>query len=151
MVVAYAVDRHSRNQNHIGVLVDEGEQAGARLEFVTEKFEDTAIGRFILAARAFIAEVEREKIVERTMRGKLRRAQEGKIVQGTGIGIFGYTTVPQNKGGDGRRRINHVEAAIVQRIYGDFAGGKSFHSIAMLLNAEGIETKQRMRCNGQRG
>ena len=42
VVVAYAVDRLSRNQNHIGVLFDEVEQAGARLEFVTEKFEDTA-------------------------------------------------------------------------------------------------------------
>src|SRR5436190_860530 len=68
VVIAFAVDRLSRNQNHIGVLFDEIEQAGARLEFVTEKFEDTAIGRFILAARAFIGEVEREKIAERTMR-----------------------------------------------------------------------------------
>ena len=65
IVVSYAGDRLSRNQNHIGVLFDEVEQAGARLEFVTEKFEDTAIGRFILAARAFIGEVEREKISER--------------------------------------------------------------------------------------
>ena len=46
VVVAYAVDRLSRNQNHIGVLFDEVEQAGAQLQFVTEKFEDTAIGRF---------------------------------------------------------------------------------------------------------
>src|SRR6266536_2241944 len=69
VVIAYAVDRLSRNQNQIGVMFDEVQQAGARLEVVTERFEDTAVGRFILAARAFIAEVEREKIVERTMRG----------------------------------------------------------------------------------
>ncbi len=91
VVVAYAVDRLSRNQNHIGVLFDEVEQAGARLEFVTEKFEDTAIGRFILAARAFIGEVEREKIAERTMRGKAERARSGKIPQGTGKGCYGYS------------------------------------------------------------
>ena len=90
MIVAYAVDRLSRNQNHIGVLFDEVEQAGARLQFVTEKFEDTAIGRFILAARAFIGEVEREKIAERTMRGKAERARSGKIPQGTGKGCYGY-------------------------------------------------------------
>ncbi len=66
VLVSYAVDRLSRNQNHIGVVFDELERAGARLDFVTENFEDTAVGRFILAARAFIAEVEREKIVERT-------------------------------------------------------------------------------------
>jgi site-specific DNA recombinase len=75
VVVAYAVDRLSRNQNHIGVLFDEAQQSAVRLEFVTERFEDTAIGRFILAARAFIGEVEREKISERTMRGKAERAR----------------------------------------------------------------------------
>src|SRR5688572_3457859 len=48
VVIAYAVDRLSRNQNQIGVLFDEIQRAGARLEFVTEKFEDTAVGRFIL-------------------------------------------------------------------------------------------------------
>ena len=62
IVVAYAVDRLSRNQNQTGVLFDEVEQAGATLEFVTEKFEDTAIGRFILTARAFVGE-EREQIL----------------------------------------------------------------------------------------
>ena len=86
IVLAYAVDRLSRNQNNIGVLFDEVAQAGARLEFVTEDFEDTAIGRFILAARAFTAEVEREKIAERTMRGKAERARRGKLPQGTGKG-----------------------------------------------------------------
>jgi hypothetical protein len=65
VVIAYAVDRLSRNQNQFGVMFDEIQQAGARLEFVTERFEDTAVGRFILAARAFVGEVEREKIVER--------------------------------------------------------------------------------------
>ncbi len=51
VVVAYAVDRLSRNQNHIGVLFDEVDQAGAQLQFLTEKFEDTATGRFILLRR----------------------------------------------------------------------------------------------------
>ena len=48
VVIAYAVDRLSRNQNQIGVIFDEIQQAGARLDFVTERFEDTAVGRFIL-------------------------------------------------------------------------------------------------------
>lgn len=89
VVVSYAVDRLSRSQNHIGILFDDFERANARMEFVTERFEDTAVGRFILAARAFIAEVEREKIAERTMRGKVERARSGRIPQGTGAGCFG--------------------------------------------------------------
>jgi site-specific DNA recombinase len=90
VVLAHAVDRLSRNQNHIGVLFDEVQLAGARLACVTETFEDSAVGRFILAARAFVAEVEREKIVERTTRGKSERARSGRLPQATGKGIYGY-------------------------------------------------------------
>ncbi|HIM17360.1 MAG TPA: recombinase family protein [Dehalococcoidia bacterium] len=86
IVLSYEVDRLSRNQNITGVLLDETERAGARLDFVPEDFEDTAVGKFILEARAFVAEVERGKIAERTMRGKLERARAGKLPQGTGRG-----------------------------------------------------------------
>src|SRR4051812_13086006 len=43
VVLAYAVDRLSRNQNQIGVLFDELQSAGVTLECVTEKFEDSAV------------------------------------------------------------------------------------------------------------
>jgi len=133
MIVAYAVDRLSRNQNHIGVLFDEVEQAGAQLQFVTEKFEDTAIGRFILAARAFIGEVEREKIAERTMRGKAERAKAGKIPQGTGKGIYGYRYIQET----GQREINEAQAVIVNRIFQRFCDGDGCSRIAGDLNREG--------------
>ncbi|MCC6238098.1 MAG: recombinase family protein [Dehalococcoidia bacterium] len=134
VVVAYAVDRLSRNQNHIGVLFDEIEQAGARLEFVTERFEDTAVGRFILAARAFIAEVEREKIVERTTRGKAERARGGRLPQGTGRGIYGYRYDVES----GTRLIDLSQAMVVRRLFEEFADGRSCNRLANDLNDEGI-------------
>lgn len=134
VVVAYAVDRLSRNQNHIGVLFDDVEQAGAQLQFVTEKFEDTAIGRFILAARAFIGEVEREKITERTMRGKAERAKSGKIPQATGKGIYGYTYNQET----GQRVIDQAQSLMVERIFERFCTGNSCNRIAVDLNNESI-------------
>ncbi|TAJ18459.1 MAG: recombinase family protein, partial [Dehalococcoidia bacterium] len=126
VVIAYAVDRLSRNQNHIGVLIDEVEQAGARLEFATERFEDTAVGRFILAARAFIAEVEREKIVERTTRGKAERARSGRLPQGTGRGIFGYHYDQES----GTRSIEAGQSRVVVRLFEDFVAGRSCNRLA---------------------
>ncbi len=134
VVIAYAVDRLSRNQNHIGVLFDEVEQAGARLEFVTEKFEDTAIGRFILAARAFIGEVEREKIAERTMRGKAERARQGRIPQGTGKAIYGYCYDQET----GQREIEEAQAAIVSKMFDLFCNGQGCSKIAGGLNRDGV-------------
>ncbi|MDP6494094.1 MAG: recombinase family protein [Dehalococcoidia bacterium] len=136
VVVAYAVDRLSRNQNHIGVLFDEVEQAGARLQFVTEKFEDTAIGRFILAARAFIGEVEREKIVERTMRGKAEKARSGRIPQGTGKGLYGYHYDRDT----GKREIDPVQAGVVSGIFQGFLHGDSIVAMANRLNEARIPT-----------
>ena len=142
VAVAYAVDRLSRNQNHIGVLFDEVEQAGAQLQFVTEKFEDTAIGRFILAARAFIGEVEREKIAERTMRGKAERARSGKIPQATGKGIYGYSYNQEI----GQREIDTSQCLIVRRIFERFCSGDTCNRIAVDLNLEAIPTFSGKRC-----
>ena len=136
VVIAYAVDRLSRNQNHIGVLFDEVERGGARLEFVTETFEDTAIGRFILATRAFTAEVEREKIAERTMRGKLERARSGRLPQGTGKGCYGYVYNRKT----GKRTIAPDQATVVKRIFTEFLGGTPIVRTANNLNRESIPT-----------
>lgn len=136
VVISYAVDRLSRNQNQIGVIFDEIQQAGARLEFVTERFEDTAVGRFILAARAFIAEVEREKIVERTTRGKLERAKSGRIPQAFGRGCYGYVYNPAT----GQREIEPYQAEVVRRIFTRFTELRSFDRVCTELIRDGITT-----------
>ena len=97
---------------------------------MTERFEDTAVGRFILAARAFIAEVEREKIAERTMRGKEERARSGRIPQATGRGMYGY----HYDATTGRRVVNGEQAAVIRRIFEDFAAGASIMGITNALN-----------------
>ncbi len=134
VLVAYAVDRLSRNQNQIGVVFDELQRGGAKLEFVTEKFEDTAVGRFILAARAFIAEVEREKIAERTMRGKEERARGGRIPQGFGRGCYGYVYNRQT----GHRDIEPFQAEVVRRIFHRYAETRSYSKVSNELNDGGI-------------
>ncbi len=78
-MICYAVDRLSRNQAHIYIVVEEFDRAGTRLEFVTEDFEDSAVGKFLLSAKGFAAEIEREKILERSIRGK--RARDRTLCQ----------------------------------------------------------------------
>ena len=136
VVLAHALDRLSRNQNHVGVLLDEAAEAGVRLDFAIEDFEDTAMGKFILAARAFMAETERERIVERTVRGKKERARSGRLPQATGKGCYGYTYVPAT----GQRELNPEQAPIVVRIFEEFVGGKGCSRIARELNADGVPT-----------
>ncbi len=131
-VLCYAVDRLSRDQNHIGVLFDEAKTMGVRLEFVTENFEDTPVGRFILSVGAFVAELEREKILERTTRGKTARARSGRLAQAAGKGIYGYVYNPST----GKREIHPDQAVIVRRIFDEFVAGSSVHGISVRLNAD---------------
>lgn len=134
MVLAHALDRLSRKQTHVGILVEEFEQAGVRLELATETFEQTATGQLLRSVTAFAAEFERERIMERTLRGKAHKAREGHLVQGTGLGIYGYDYLPDLK----RREINPSQAAVVTRIFESYAATQSFSMVAGGLNDEGI-------------
>jgi site-specific DNA recombinase len=111
------------------------------MDFVTERFEDTAVGRFVLAAHAFSGEVEREKIAERTLRGKAATARTGRLPQGTGRGIYGY----QYEIGVGRRTVHPGQAETVRRIFDEFASGMAINAIARSLNDERIPTQQGKR------
>jgi site-specific DNA recombinase len=109
--LSYAVDRLARNQTRLAVLLDEAEEAGVMLECVTEKVEDSPLGKLVMSLRAFAAEVEREKILERTTRGKLERAKSGRIPLAFGRGCYGYVYNPAI----GQREIEPFQAEVVRR------------------------------------
>jgi len=136
VVLSYALDRLSRKQTHVGILVEEMEDQNVSLDFVTEKFEDTATGQLLRSVKAFAAEFEREKIAERTMRGKAERARSGRLPQATGRGMFGYIYDPTC----GKRRIVPQQAIIVRRLFEEFASGASILGLASALNEESVRT-----------
>ena len=97
--------------------------------FITNK-------RFIVGKRAFIVEVELEKIAERTMCGKAERARSGKLPQATGKGIYGYRYDKET----GKREVVGDQAEVIQRMFTQFVGGASIVGLANSLNEEGIRT-----------
>jgi site-specific DNA recombinase len=95
------------------------------------------MGKLISYIRGFASKVEADKIRERTMRGKQARVKEGKLPQGTGIGIYGY----QWNKTTGKRTIIEYEEKIVQKIFTMALSGVSFNKIAIELNKQAIRTK----------
>ena len=118
-VICYAVDRLSRNQAHLYIVAEELEGTGVRLEFVTEDFEDSAVGKFIRSAKAFAAEVEREKFRERSMRGKVARVQSGKLMHGK-TPLYGYDWTDNSKrpAGDQPRTGRRVRRMFAESVEG---------------------------------
>ncbi len=133
VIVAYAVDRLTRNQRHLGVLLDETERNEVRLETVSEPLDQSTMGQFILAARALMAEVEREKIRERSMRGKNARLAEGRLPTWT-CDLYGYRTDREL----GVRVVREDEAAVVRLIFGSIVEGVSLHEVCRQLNERGV-------------
>ena len=133
VIVIYCLDRLSRNATHGVILRDELDKHHIILESVTEDIDKSPLGEAITYLRGTFAQIEAEKIRERTMRGKLAHVKEGRLPQGTGIGLYGYNWDKAT----GKRTIIEDEAKIVQKVFGMALKGVSFNQIAIELNKQG--------------
>ena len=134
LVIIYATDRLSRNLSHFAILLDEFERYGAALHFVTETFENTATGKFLLSAKGFAAELEREKIRERCMRGRRTKAENGTL--SFKRGLYGYRVGP-----DGRS-VDCAESRTVTGMFKSVLTGDSLRTLAARLNRQNVPTPQ---------
>lgn len=126
-------DRLARNLAHQLLLTDEIEKAGARLEFVSFEWRSTPEGRLFYSLRGAIAEYEREKIRERTLRGRWTKAQAGRLPGG--LLPFGY------RWEGGAPAADEEEACWVRRLYAWLLEGVSCSEMARRLNAAGVRPK----------
>jgi site-specific DNA recombinase len=89
VVLSYDPDRLSRKLYHQMILAEEFEKQGIKLEFITQDMGDSPEDRMFFNMRGLVAEYEREKIRERTIRGSREKARQGKVVN-AGIPSFGF-------------------------------------------------------------
>lgn len=135
-VIVYDPDRLSRNLSHMLLLADEITSAKASLDFVTGSYDASPEGRLFFSMRGAVAQFEKDKIRERTLRGKKKKALSGKVVIGTPR--FGYDW---NKEAS-NYIVNEKEAEIVREIYRLSIDGNGLHKIAKALNEKGILNKR---------
>lgn len=133
-ILTYALDRLSRKQTHVAILDEECEQLGVSLLFVTESFENNAVGRFVRSVKGFAAELEREKIMERTIRGKRARAQSGRLTPGPRP-LYGYRFTDATRGA---YEHDPSTAPIVQQIFTLALDGIPLRAIGAGLQANGV-------------
>ncbi len=135
-VVIRTLDRLSRSQVHNAILMEEMEHYDTALHCVKESIDATPMGKFIRMVLAFVAEMEREKILDRSTAGRISKAMAGKIVSGSKA-PYGWEWVYDDKG-DKTVVINADQAQIVRRIAEQYAAGMAANAIMQDLNAEGV-------------
>lgn len=131
------LDRISRRQAHVYIIDEACRDAGGRLEAVQDQFEDSPEGRLLFSVKAFIAEIDRERILMRTVAGRKARVEtKGQLIPGVRP-LYGYQWRDDVKGA---YDIDPITAPVVTRIYAAALAGQSFLSIADDLSADGIPT-----------
>jgi len=133
VVIFYDPDRMARNLMHQLIIVEEIDKSGAELKFVVVNYEQSPDGKFMFGIRGLLAQLEKEKIKERTMRGKRGKASKGMVISDTKP--FGYTFDSEKS----TYVINETEAELVRMIF-DFMVKEKLGTarICKELNARGI-------------
>ena len=145
VLVVRELDRLSRNLAKQLIVEQELQQAGVAIEYVLGEYPDTPEGRLNKHIKATVAEYEREKIRERTVRAKRRKAADGHVITHSRP-PYGYRQAEV----DGKQTlvIHEPEARTVRLIYQWYTAGDmknppvSMRGIAKQLTQMGIPTWQ---------
>jgi site-specific DNA recombinase len=149
IVYCYAQDRLIRGEEaeDIFYLLVEFRHFNAQVRFIKNPPDLTTIaGKIMTLVAGHEAAGEIDKIKDRTMRGKKKRVQEGKL-WGLGRDKFGYRKDREQ----GIAEINDAEAETVRRILREIDSGKGLLTIAKDLNRDGVPTSftARGECKAQ--
>ena len=140
ILMVWKIDRLYRKTLRLLEIVDSLDKLGIGFKSVTQDFDtSSSTGKMVLWVLGCIAELERDMIRERSVLGKMRKAENGYYVWWW-TGKLGFDII---KGAGGcSLSINEKEAKLVQRIFTLFVKEwKTWGEIANLLTHEGILTK----------
>lgn len=135
-VIAHSTDRLHRDMVNQLLIRRELQAAGVAIHYVRRgELHDTPEARFTDNIEASVAEYERERIRERTMRGTRGKAEAGRVIGG-GLPKYGYRY-------EGERRekqlvIDEHQAAIVAELFRRYDGGESVAAICRDFSARGV-------------
>jgi len=139
ILVCHDVDRFGRNLGHQIFLEEEFARHGVSVRYVLGDYKDTAEGRLTKHIKGVIAEYEREKIIERTFRGRLGRAKSGQVNISTRE-PYGYMYRSEER--RGWLEIVPQEAEVVKEIYRLYVEeGLSCQEIGARLTSRQVPTR----------
>jgi DNA invertase Pin-like site-specific DNA recombinase len=135
IVLAEALDRVSRDQADVATLFKHLRFAGVQVVTLSEgEITELHVGLKGTMNALFLKD-----LAAKTHRGIRGRVEKGKA--GGGL-CYGYDVLKRTDSeGEpirGERKINEAEAAIVRRIFQNYAAGQSSRTIAHALNAKGV-------------
>ena len=135
VVVAEALDRLSRDQEDVAHLYKQLNFSGITLFTLVEG----EVCELHVGLKGTMNALYLKDLAQKTRRGLEGRVRHGKSGGGN---AYGYD-IPRKFNADGERirgdrEINEMQAAVIRRIFEEFAVGKSPRAIARALNTDGV-------------
>jgi site-specific DNA recombinase len=136
VVLAQDRDRFAREPAYHYLLRREFAEHGTKIRALNDRGDDTPEGELTDGILDQLAKYERAKFAEKSRRGKLRKAREGKIVA-TKMPHYGFKHTASRDGYE----VDEATMPIVRRIFQMVASqGYSLHGIKKRFEAQGLLT-----------
>jgi DNA invertase Pin-like site-specific DNA recombinase len=130
IVLAEALDRISRDQEHIASFFKQMTFAGIRIVTLAEG----EISELHVGLKGTMNALFLKDLADKTRRGLRGRIEQGR--SGGGLS-YGYRVTKSQDEERGGREIDELEAAVIRHIFSEFSKGKSPRRIATELNRDG--------------
>jgi site-specific DNA recombinase len=133
VVLAQDRDRFAREPAYHYLLRREFEEHGTKIRALNDRGDDSPEGELTDGILDQLAKYEKAKIAERTRRGKLRKAREGRVICGA-TPTYGFR---YNETRDGLL-IHEPEMVVVEKIFRLVADDVPVRAVQARLYTEGI-------------
>src|SRR5215475_1584307 len=141
VVLVTAPDRLARRYAYQVVLIEELTRCGCEVVFVHQSLGTSPAEQMLLQMQGVFAEYERALIHERTRRGQLFAARQGRVNWGNPP--YGYTYIRKTPTTPQHLVINEAEAEIVRQVYRWCVEEQlSSYAIHQRLTAQGIAPRK---------
>src|SRR3712207_5653513 len=136
VVLAQDRDRFAREPAYHYLLRREFEERGTRIRALNDRSDESPEGELTDGILDQLAKFERAKTAERTRRGKLQKAREGKIVAGPRPSFgFKYNASRDNY------VVDEEQMRIIKRIFREVgAEGRTMYAVKAALDREGVQS-----------
>jgi site-specific DNA recombinase len=134
VVLAQDRDRFAREPAYHYLLRREFEEYGTKMRALNDRGEDSPEGQLTDGILDQLAKFERAKTAERTRRGTLQKARQGKVVAGARPNFgFKYNDARDNY------LVDDEQMQIIRRIFREVgAEGRTMYAVKAALDREGV-------------
>ncbi|VVT07145.1 recombinase family protein [Erythrobacter sp. EC-HK427] len=135
ILLAESLDRISRDQEDLAGIFKRIRFAGAQIVTLSEG----EVGSMHIGLGGTMSALFLEQLADKVRRGHVGRVKAGRVPGGLSYGyrkVFAFRDDGEPE--RGLREVDDAEAAIVKRIFEEYAAGDGATAIARRLNAEGI-------------